>query len=115
MTLDEIDLFIPHQANRHMLEHLRDKMGIAPERFFIGMEDCGNTVSASIPIAIQQARQQGRIKGGTRAMVIGFGVGYSWGACILLSRCDQTRTVCDQRRTVAKIDGNWRMLASAGA
>jgi 3-oxoacyl-[acyl-carrier-protein] synthase-3 len=83
LELHDIDLFIPHQANHHMLEHLRDSLKISPERFFIGMHDCGNTVSASIPIAMQQARERGVINAASRVMLLGFGVGYSWGACLL--------------------------------
>ncbi|MEI9897287.1 MAG: ketoacyl-ACP synthase III [Chthoniobacter sp.] len=83
LRLDEIDLFVPHQANRYMLEHLRDKMEIPAEKFFIGMENCGNTVSSSIPIALHQLRQQGKVLEGNRIALVGFGVGYSWGGCLL--------------------------------
>jgi 3-oxoacyl-[acyl-carrier-protein] synthase III len=81
--LDEIDLFVFHQANRFMLEHLREKLKIPAERFFIGMESMGNTVSATIPIALRQAELTGRIKPGDVIALVGFGVGYSWGATIL--------------------------------
>src|SRR5262249_26512759 len=59
MTVEEIDLFVFHQANKYMLEHLRQKIGIADARFFVGMENIGNTVSASIPIALRQAKDSG--------------------------------------------------------
>ena len=82
---DSIDLFVPHQANAHMLEYLRDKMGVTPNKFLVNMQNCGNTVSASIPIAL---RQSGRFIGSSQSIPekiipIGFGVGYSWGACFL--------------------------------
>lgn len=82
-TASEIDLFVFHQANEYMLEHLRKKMKIPHEKFVVSMEDCGNTVSATIPIALQRAVQQGRIRSGHTLMLVGFGVGYSWGATLV--------------------------------
>lgn len=80
---EEIDLFVFHQANRYMLEHLRRKMGIPPEKFCIAMEHCGNTVSSTIPIALKTAVQEGRLRGGDTVVLVGFGVGYSWGATLI--------------------------------
>jgi len=81
--LDEIDLFVFHQANRYMLTHLRDKLGIPEEKFVIAMEHVGNTVSNSIPLALKTARESGQLKAGQLVMLVGFGVGYSWGACLV--------------------------------
>jgi 3-oxoacyl-[acyl-carrier-protein] synthase-3 len=83
LTLDQVDFVIPHQANKFMLERLRAKMKIPAEKFWIDMEQCGNTVSSTIPIAIESAMRQGRIKTGDRVALIGFGVGYSWGATMI--------------------------------
>jgi 3-oxoacyl-[acyl-carrier-protein] synthase III len=83
LTFDQIDFFIPHQANKFMLERLRAKMKIPAEKFWIDMEDCGNTVSSTIPIALESALQQGRVKRGDRVALVGFGVGYSWGAAMV--------------------------------
>jgi 3-oxoacyl-[acyl-carrier-protein] synthase-3 len=80
LTLDQIDFIVPHQANKFMLERLRAKMKIPAEKFWIDMEQCGNTVSSTIPIALESALEQGRIKPGNRVALVGFGVGYSWGA-----------------------------------
>jgi 3-oxoacyl-[acyl-carrier-protein] synthase-3 len=80
---NEIDLFVFHQANQYMLEHLRKKLKIAVERFFVGMRHCGNTVSCTIPIALKQATEAGRIQPGHLVMLVGFGVGYSWGATLV--------------------------------
>jgi 3-oxoacyl-[acyl-carrier-protein] synthase-3 len=82
-TLANYDLFVFHQANRHMLNYLRKFIGIAEDRFYIGMERCGNTVSSTIPIALQNAASEGRLSSGDRVMVVGFGVGYSWCAAAL--------------------------------
>lgn len=80
---DAVDLFVFHQANRFMLDHLRRKMGIPAEKFVIAMEDVGNTVSASIPLALQHAEREGRLTPGALVMLVGFGVGYSWGATLI--------------------------------
>jgi len=80
---EEVDLFVPHQANSYMLEHLRKKMNIAPAKFYIGMRDFGNTVSSSIPIALKDAAAAGLLHRESLAMLLGFGVGYSWGGCFL--------------------------------
>ncbi len=84
-TLDEIDYFIFHQANRFMLETLRKKIGIPPGKFCINMEMSGNTVSSTIPIAMEVAYNEKAFKAGDRLMLVGFGVGYSWGGvCVEL-------------------------------
>lgn len=80
---EAVDFYFAHQANQYMLEHLRDKMRLPKEKFFIGLRDCGNTVSASIPIALADAASQGLLKRDALLMLIGFGVGYSWGACFI--------------------------------
>jgi 3-oxoacyl-[acyl-carrier-protein] synthase-3 len=79
----DIDLVIFHQANRHMLDHLRKSIHIPEEKFYISFAHCGNTVSSTIPIALLDAQREGRVQDGSRVMLVGFGVGYSWGATIL--------------------------------
>jgi len=83
LSMDDIDLFVFHQANKFMLDSLRDKIGIPEEKFYLNMEDKGNTVSATIPIAMKDALDEGRIRRGDRLMLVGFGVGYSWAGCIV--------------------------------
>ena len=79
----DIDLFVFHQANRFMLEHLRKRLGIRPEKFQVTLSHCGNTVSSTIPIALKHAEMEGRLPKGALAMLVGFGVGYSWGATLV--------------------------------
>ncbi|MFZ6646244.1 3-oxoacyl-ACP synthase III family protein [Undibacterium sp. TJN25] len=81
-TIDEVDHVIFHQANQFMLEALRRKIKIPPEKFIIEMDTVGNTVSSTIPIAIARAKKSGQIKAGDTALLLGFGVGYSWGGTI---------------------------------
>ncbi len=80
---EDIDFYVLHQANKFMLEALRKKLKISEEKMPISIEGCGNTVSSSIPIALFELRDQGRLKENNRIMLIGFGVGYSWAACLL--------------------------------
>lgn len=87
LDLKAIDLFIFHQANRYMLNHLRKKIGIPEEKFHISMEHCGNTVSSTIPIAMYEAIASKKVKKNDKILLAGFGVGYSWAACILNSKC----------------------------
>lgn len=77
-TLDDIDHVIFHQANQFMLEALRKKLKIPPEKFIVELDAVGNTVSSTIPITIARARSSGRIRLGDTALLLGFGVGYSW-------------------------------------
>jgi len=78
---DEIDLFVFHQANKYMMNFLRKKIKIDEERFFYYLENVGNTVSSTIPIALYEAKITGQLKG--NVLLAGFGVGYSWGGTIL--------------------------------
>lgn len=83
LSRDAVDLFVFHQANAYILEQLRKKIGIESSRFVLALEDVGNTVSSTIPIALKAALDDQRLKPGTRTVLVGFGVGYSWGACVL--------------------------------
>ena len=81
LVKDEINLFVFHQANKFMLEFLRKKINIEQEKFFNFMENCANTVSSTIPIALKEAIKQNSCSG--YVLLAGFGVGYSWGATII--------------------------------
>jgi len=83
MTLDEIDYVIFHQANSYMIEYLRKKIKIPKEKFYANMLLTGNTVSATIPIALTDSLSHGIVKKGDKVLLCGFGVGYSWGAVII--------------------------------
>ncbi len=83
LQMDDIDLFIFHQASRIVLENIERKLALPPEKVFSNLEMKGNTVSATIPIALKDAETQGRIKRGDTVALIGFGVGLSWGGCII--------------------------------
>jgi len=79
--LEGIDLFVLHQANKFILDHLRKKIKIPEDKFYIFLKNCGNTVSSTIPIALCEAKKENRLSG--NILLCGFGVGYSWGSCII--------------------------------
>lgn len=81
--LDDIDLIIFHQANKFMLDSLRKKIKIAPEKFYTFLESCGNTVSSTIPIALYHANKENKLKENNKVLLAGFGVGYSWAGTVL--------------------------------
>jgi 3-oxoacyl-[acyl-carrier-protein] synthase-3 len=83
LTLDAIDYFVFHQANKYMLNFIRKKMAIPEEKFLIYMENCGNTVSSTIPIVLNEMQKQNKFKKGDKILLAGFGVGLSWAATIL--------------------------------
>ena len=66
-----------------MLDFLRKKLKIPEDKFYVNLEDTGNTVSATIPIALKRAEQEGRLKKGDKVLIAGFGVGLSWGSTVL--------------------------------
>ena len=80
---DDVDLFVFHQANKFMLDKIRKVNMIPRDKFYVNMTDTGNTVSSTIPIALVRAEEDGQLKPGMKVMVMGFGVGLSWGATIL--------------------------------
>lgn len=83
ITLDAVDAVVPHQASAIVLNGLREQLGLTDARFVTCMEDIGNTVSCSIPIALKRAVLSGQAKPGALLLLIGFGVGLSWGATLV--------------------------------
>ena len=82
---EDIDLFIFHQASAVILRQLKSKLNIPDEKWFQNIKDMGNTVSATIPIAIKQAKDSGQFKPKMNVMLMGFGVGLSVAGCIVRS------------------------------
>ena len=79
----EIDFFVFHQANKYMLTTLQKVCGIPADRFYVDLEETGNTVSSTILIGLKDCLEKGRITPGMKVMVCGFGVGLSYGASLL--------------------------------
>jgi 3-oxoacyl-[acyl-carrier-protein] synthase III len=83
LSVEQLDYVIPHQANRFMLERLRPKLNVPADKFCIDLEHTGNTVSSTIPMALERAIKSKRVKAGDRLALLGFGVGYSWAAAVV--------------------------------
>lgn len=83
LEIGDIDFFVFHQANQYMLDYLRNKLKISPAKFAVCLRHCGNTVSSTIPIALKHAVAEGVLRSGSTVMLVGFGVGYSWGAALV--------------------------------
>jgi len=82
-SLSAVDLVLFHQASQVALDYLEEVLGIPPAKTFRNLERVGNTVSASLPMLLSDARRAGRLKDGDLVLLVGFGVGLSWGACLL--------------------------------
>jgi len=83
VTIDDISLMIPHQANIRILKKLMSRLGINQEKVFINVQKYGNTSAASIPIALDEANREGRLKKGGLLLLCSFGGGFTWGAALL--------------------------------
>jgi 3-oxoacyl-[acyl-carrier-protein] synthase-3 len=79
----DIDLFVPHQANLRIIEGAVAKLGLPWEKVYTNLQKYGNTSSASIPLCLSEARADGRLKDGDLLLLMGFGAGLSWGACLM--------------------------------
>ncbi|MDR2529239.1 MAG: ketoacyl-ACP synthase III [Synergistaceae bacterium] len=83
LTLADIDLFVLHQASRTLLEKVRAELSLPEEKFVFDIENYGNTASSTIPIALRDMEREGRLKKGSQVLIMGFGVGLSWGGAVL--------------------------------
>ncbi len=80
LTLDDIDLFVPHQANLRIIQAAARELKVSEERIFVNLENYGNTSSASIPLALCEAVERGRLNPGDNIVMVGFGAGLAWAA-----------------------------------
>jgi 3-oxoacyl-[acyl-carrier-protein] synthase-3 len=83
VQVSEVSLVIPHQANRRIIVALAERLGIPMERVMVNLEKYGNTSAASIPVALDEAKRQGRIKPGDIVLLNAFGAGFAWGAAVI--------------------------------
>jgi 3-oxoacyl-[acyl-carrier-protein] synthase-3 len=79
---DEIDLFIPHQANKRILDGIAKKLGVDPEKIVMTLHKHGNTSAASIPLALNDAFEAHRVKEGSLILMEAMGGGFTWGAAL---------------------------------
>ncbi len=83
LKMDDIDVLIPHQANLRMLEAVIERTGFPREKTFLNVVDHGNIASATLPIALDQARKSGRVHEGSLCLLVAFGSGFVWGSALL--------------------------------
>jgi 3-oxoacyl-[acyl-carrier-protein] synthase-3 len=83
LSLDEIDLLIPHQANARIIETAVKMLAIDPERVFINLHKYGNTSAASIPLALVEAIEEGRVRDGDKLVLVSFGSGLTWASVVV--------------------------------
>jgi 3-oxoacyl-[acyl-carrier-protein] synthase-3 len=82
-TVDDIDVYIPHQANKRIIDYAADKLGIPSEKTVVNVDRFGNTSSGSIPLALEDARADGRLEDGTLVLMTGMGAGLTWGSALI--------------------------------
>jgi 3-oxoacyl-[acyl-carrier-protein] synthase-3 len=82
-TIDEVDVYVPHQANVRIIEYAREKLGIPKEKVVIDVDRYGNTSSGSIPLALSDAKADGRLQQGKLVLMTGMGAGLTWGSGLI--------------------------------
>jgi 3-oxoacyl-[acyl-carrier-protein] synthase III len=82
-TVDDIDVYVPHQANVRIIDHAVKKLGVAPEKTVINVQRYGNTSSGSIPLALADAADDGRLEPGKLVLLTGMGAGLTWGSALI--------------------------------
>jgi 3-oxoacyl-[acyl-carrier-protein] synthase III len=81
--VDDVDVYVPHQANVRIMEHAREKLGIPAERMVVNVDRYGNTSSGSIPLALADAARDGRLRQGELVLMTGMGAGLTWGSALI--------------------------------
>jgi 3-oxoacyl-[acyl-carrier-protein] synthase-3 len=83
LSSEEIDLLIPHQANIRIIEALAKRLKVPMEKVYVNIDRFGNTSAASVPIALDEARKRGKIKEGSKTVLVAFGAGFTWGSAVI--------------------------------
>jgi 3-oxoacyl-[acyl-carrier-protein] synthase III len=83
VSLDDIDLIVPHQVNQRLIESACEKLGFPAEKTFVNITHYGNTSAASIPLAFDEARRAGRMERGDLVLMVAFGGGLTWGSLLV--------------------------------
>lgn len=83
LKVEDIDLFIPHQANLRINQFAAARLGVPEEKFYSNIQRYGNTTAASLPIALSEALEEGLVRDGSLIMLVAFGAGFTWGACVI--------------------------------
>jgi 3-oxoacyl-[acyl-carrier-protein] synthase-3 len=83
LGVEDVDVFVPHQANRRIIDHAARRLGLSEAKVFSNVDRYGNTSAGSIPICLDEGWRQGRIGPGDVVLMVGFGGGLAWGSCVM--------------------------------
>jgi 3-oxoacyl-[acyl-carrier-protein] synthase-3 len=83
VTIDDVDVYVPHQANMRIIDHATKKLGVPSDRVVINVDRYGNTSSGSIPLALADAAADGRLRPGKLVLMTGMGAGLTWGSALI--------------------------------
>jgi 3-oxoacyl-[acyl-carrier-protein] synthase-3 len=83
VSKDEVDVYVPHQANVRIIDHATKKLGFPSEKVVVNVQKYGNTSSGSIPLALQDGIDDGRIRAGSLVLMTGMGAGLTWGSALM--------------------------------
>jgi 3-oxoacyl-[acyl-carrier-protein] synthase-3 len=97
LTVDDVDVYVPHQANKRIIDHAAGKLGIPEKKIVVNVDRYGNTSSGSIPLALADAAADGRLHEGELVLMTGMGAGLTWGSALI----EWTPSQMDRERTLA--------------
>jgi 3-oxoacyl-[acyl-carrier-protein] synthase-3 len=83
LTVDQVDLVVPHQVNQRIIESAVGRLQFPPEKVYVNIDKYGNTSAASIPLALDEAKRAGRLKPGSTVLMVAFGAGLTWAGCVV--------------------------------
>ncbi len=83
LSVEDVDWVVPHQANMRIITAISSRVGIPMDQFVVNLDRLGNTTAATVPLALDEAIRDGRIKSGDKVLMIVFGGGFTWGATVL--------------------------------
>jgi 3-oxoacyl-[acyl-carrier-protein] synthase-3 len=118
LTLDDVALVVPHQANSRIIQAATRRLKLPDEKVYVNVDRYGNTSSASIPIALCEAVEEGRVQPGDHLVLVGFGAGLTWAAAAIqwaapwpaAPQTRQQRLAWRVRRGFARVRSGWRRL-----
>ena len=83
LSVEDVKMVVPQQVNRRIIDSAMGKLGFPPEKVYINIDRCGNTSSASVPIALDEARRTGKLVAGDTIIMVAFGGGLTWGSAVV--------------------------------
>ena len=113
-AIDQIDLFLPHQANKRIIDSAAKALKLPDDKVFVNLERYGNTSAASIPIAMCEAFEAGKIKPGDHLVMVGFGAGLTWASCAVQWTAIKHGALAPPRAAVSRLRYLWSGVKSLG-